>query len=384
MNTIKYILLSTVLILASCGTNTSTENENQLSNTEVHDDKLYVSKAQFANAKMSFGEITEKEFAETVHTSGEIDVPPQNKATISTYLGGYVKNISLIVGDKVRKGEQLLRIENPEFIGIQQSYLEATEQLNYLKAEFERQKTMFEENISSEKNYLKAESDYKTTLARSNSLKKQLEILNIRPSSVLEGNITSEIAIYSPISGYVSQITVNTGSYVSQADMIMEILNTDHLHLELKVFERDLLQLKKGQKVLFRVPEASQEYHHGELHLVGTTIDPQSRTAWIHGHIDDEHEVGFKIGMFVEADIIIGTATHPALPEDAVVEMDGVDYVLLLEEEDNDGYVLHPINVDVETSYDGFTSFKTPLAKDAIYLTKGGFVLMQGESSGGH
>ena len=143
-----------------------------------------------------------------------------------------------MVGDKVKKGERLLSIENPEFITMQQQYLETAEQLAYLKSEYERQKTMFEENITSQKNYLKAESEYKSAVARTNSIKKNLEMLNINPVSVLEGNIVSQVNIFSPIDGYVTKILVNTGTYVSPADKIMEIMNTDHIHLELKVLKR--------------------------------------------------------------------------------------------------------------------------------------------------
>lgn len=378
MNPIKYIVLFSFLTLIGCN-NKSTETENQVSQTEVQDETVYVSKAQFENAKMSFGKISEQEFAQTVHTSGEIDVPPQNIAVISSFAGGYVKSTLLIIGDKVKKRDPLLRIENPEFIHMQQQYLENTEQLSYLKSEYDRQKTMLDENITSQKNYLKAESDYKTALARSNSLKKNLEMLHIDPASVLKGNIVSETTIYSPINGYVTQVLVNTGSYVSPADKIMEIINTEHLHLELKVFEKDLLQLKKGQEILFRVPEASKEYFAGDVHLIGTTIDPKSRTAKVHGHIENEEEVHFSVGMFVEADIITSTSTQYALPDDAVVEMDGVDYVLQLENEDSTGYHFRPVAVKVEDSFKGFTGFQTPLDQSATFLTKGGFVLLQSE-----
>src|SRR5699024_93375 len=118
------------LILIGCNKKNA-ETENQVSQTEVQDETVYVSKAQFENAKMSLGKISEQEFAQTVHTSGEIDVPPQNIAVISSFAGGYVKNTLLIIGDKVKKGDPLLRIENPEFINMQQQYLENTEQLSY-------------------------------------------------------------------------------------------------------------------------------------------------------------------------------------------------------------------------------------------------------------
>ena len=384
MNTIKYIILLTIFSIVSCTNNKNTETENPTSNAKTNAQTITVSKAQFENAQMMLGQLEEKEFAETIQTSGIIEVPPQNMAIVSAFSGGYIKNTPLLIGDRVKKGQHLVTIENPEFITMQQNYVENLSQLSYLKSEYERQKTMYEENITSQRNYLKAESDYKTAVARTNSLKKNLEMLNINPASVAAGKIVSQVNIYSPIEGNVTQLFVSTGSYVSPSDKIIEIMNTDHVHVELKVFEKDVLKLKKGQEILFKVPEASKEVFTGDVYLIGTTIDPQSRLAMIHGHIDETNKNNFTAGMFVEAEIVIGTTSAIALPEDAVVELEGKYYVLVLENEDADAYQLNPIEVKIDANYKGFTSFKTTLEPQSRFLTKGGYVLLQGDTSGGH
>lgn len=382
MNYIKSIFLLSLLVFIGC--NQSEKSTNQ--ETEVHTDNemVYVTKAQFDSANMEMGSLTEKPFAQTVKTNGIIDVPPQSKAIISAFLGGYVKNTPLLIGDKVNKGQRLVTLENPEFITMQQSYLESAEQVSYLKSEFERHKTMLEENITSQKSFLKAESDYKTALARTNSLRKNLHMLNINPDAVLEGTIVSEVNIYSPIAGYVTEVFVNTGSYVSSADKIMEIINTDHMHLELKVFEKDLMHIKKDQEILFKVSEASEEYYKGDVHLVGTSINANSRVALVHGHIDHDNDAHFSTGMFVEAEIVTGASNALALPEEAVIELEGAYFVLLLESENNEAYEFRPLEVKIKHTYNGFTSFETKLPLDGKYLTKGGFVLLQVEGAGGH
>lgn len=377
------MLLFSAFVLIGC--NNDKKEESPLpSATENMSELVQLSKAQFENAKMELGSLEEKPFAQTVHTTGIIDVPPQNMAVISAFSGGYIKNTPLLIGDKVKKGERLVTLENPEFITMQQNYLETAEQLSYLKSEYDRQKTMLEENITSQKSFLKAESEYKTATARANSLRKSLQMLNINPTSVLQGNITSQVSIFSPIDGYVTKVFVNIGTYVSPADKIMEIMNTDHIHLELKVFERDLMQIKKGQEIEFTVPEASKENFKGDVHLVGTTIDPKSRIALIHGHINEKDETNFAAGMFVEAEIVTGTSNKLALPEDAVVELEGKNFVLFVENETADGYELHPMEVTIEANYNGFTTFKTELPLDGKFLTKGGFVLLQSEEGAGH
>lgn len=379
MKYIQSILWLSVLVLVGCNNDKKTENKNGIESRfiETERETIYLSKAQFQNSKMKFGSIEEQEFIQTVHTNGIIDVPPQHKAVISAFSGGYIKNTTLLVGDKVKKGEHLVILENPEFINLQQRYLEISEQLRFLKSEYDRQRTMYEENISSQKSYLKAESEYKSAVARANGLKKNLQLLNINPSEVLKGNIVSKVNINSPIDGYITQIFVNTGSYVSSADKIMEIINTKHLHLELKVFEKDLLDIKKGQEILFKVPETSFKLFKGNVHLVGAAIDVKNRTAMIYGHVDKHDEANFATGMFIEADIVTATSIQTALPEDAVVELEGKNYVLLLERETDKGYELQTIEVKVEATYNGFTSFKKALPLNGRFLTKGGFVLLQ-------
>ena len=386
MSYIKSLLLLSTLVLAACNNSTTEEATPEMNSEENNSGIIHLSKAQFENAKMEVGQLTEKPFAETVQTSGMIDVPPQSKAVISAFAGGYIKNTPLLVGNKVSKGQRLVTLENPEFITMQQNYLETAEQLSYLKSEYERQKIMFDEKITSQKSFLKAESEYKSNLARYNSLKKNLEMLNINPASVQAGNIVSAVNIYSPIDGNVTQVFVNTGTYVSPADKIMEIMNTDHIHLELKVFEKDLLQLKKEQEILFTVPEASKEVFKGEVHLVGTSIDPNMRIAMVHGHIDEKDEQNFTAGMFVEAQIVTGTSNQLALPENAVVEMEGKNYILLIENETAEEFGIHPVEVKTGATYNGFTAIENSegFKADSKFLTKGAFVLIQEEGGGGH
>ena len=165
----------------------------------------------------------------------------------------------------------------------------------------------------------------------------------------------------------------------------MEIMNTDHIHLELKVFEKDLLQLKKDQEILFTVPEASKEVFKGEVHLVGTSIDPNTRITLVHGHIDEKDEHNFTAGMFVEAQIVTGTSNQWALPENAVLKREGKNYVLLIENENAEEFEILPVEVKIGANYNGFTAIeKTEEFKaDSKFLTKGAFVLLQ-EEGGGH
>lgn len=367
------------LSFMACGDKEVTNGLADIQNTASTDARIFVSKAQFKNSNMALGSLEEKSFPVTVKTTGMIDVPPENRAVVNATMGGYIKSTPLLIGDKVRKGQSLVTVENPDFVSLQQEYMEVYEQLTYLQSEFERQQTMKAENITSQKSFLQAESAYKTAKARYNGLRKQLQMLQISPASVEAGNISSVVTIYAPISGSITKVHVTRGTYVSPASAILEIIDNDHIHLELSVFEKDILKLKKGQEIDFKIPESSTETYKAEVHLIGTAIE-SNRTIKVHGHLEDESGVNFLTGMFVEAVIVTESAFAKALPEIALVEMDNLFYALQLDQETEEGFYFNQLLIEVENTYEGFVSIKNANEiKDAPFLIDGAFSLIREE-----
>ncbi len=327
------------------GNNTQTEVASNL-----NDALIIVSKKQFENENLSFRKLEEASFPTLIRATGLIDVPPNNRAIVSAHIGGYIKNSPLLVGDKVKKGQFLFSIENIQFLELQQEYLETSEQLTYLQAEYDRQNEMYKEKISSKKSFLKAESEFKKTEIRYHSLGKKLQLLNISPSLIEKGELSSISSVYAPIGGDITDVNVNTGSYVSPADVIMEIVNTEHIHLEINIFEKDVLSIKKGQKVFFSLPESSSEKFEGEVHLIGKSIGAD-RTIRVHVHMEEKSVNRFFPGMFVEAQIIINDTLNMALPESAVIDLNDKTYVLQLKSEENEQYLFEKKEVITGLSY---------------------------------
>ncbi|GAA4246302.1 MULTISPECIES: efflux RND transporter periplasmic adaptor subunit [Winogradskyella] len=378
----KYLhIIIFALLITACGK----EKNNVLEVTpteEVHED-ITVTQAQFKSENMAFGSIEEFDFNEGIKVNGMIDVPPQNKSSISTFIGGYVTKTPLLIGSEVKKGQLLVTLENPEYVEIQQNYLEVAEQLNYLKSEFNRQKTLFDEQITSEKNYLKAESTYKSNLAHYNGLRKKLQMMHINPQRVEQGTISSSINLYAPIDGFVTKVNVSNGTYVSPSDVILEIVDTHHVHLELSVFEKDIMAIKKGQKIRFQIPEASDKTFNADVHLVGTTIDGESRRVQVHGHIDNDED-HFIVGMFVDAEIITDSTKRVGLPKEAIISLEEANYVLVLKTKKNNEFHLEKVKVTIgKATEDVVEILNSEGLKNKQILVKGIGMLLN-ESEGGH
>ena len=372
-HTIHSFLYIALLLSVGCGN----QKKEVPSEEQSEAKEILVTQEQFDTNGFLLGQMEKRMFPDVVETSGMIDVPPQNKAVVTAFMGGFVKKTPLLVGDRVKKGQPLVTLENQEFVKMQQEYLEVFNQLDFLKAEFDRNKTLFGENIASEKKYLEAKSNYETYLARYQGLKKQLQMLNISTKNVEQLNITPEAVIYSPIDGSITKMNVTTGSYVSPAMEIMEIVDNDHIHLELTVFEKDILKVKKGQEINFKIPEASEESYTAKVHLVGASIDDAQRTIKVHGHLDEEDQ-GFLPGMFVEAQIITSMDTEMALPEEAVVDGEGVAYALRLVSKTESGLRFERVSITKGIAANGFVEIMN--SKDFQvgdqFLAKGVFDLI--------
>ena len=380
----KYIYIIVLAnFLFACSTSSQEESDQSKMKqasivNEDNTEEVIITKDQFKKNNMALGKPQTIDFPEYIEVNGMIDVPPTNKASISPIMGGYVHSFNLLEGNYVKKGQVLFSLKNPDFINLQEQFLETMNSLEYLKSDYERQKQLKEEQITSVKKYLKAKSDYQSALSRYHSLEKQLQLLNINPKNLKPGKIRSVIYIIAPLSGYVTDINIEKGIYLEPAQIAMKVVNNQHKHIEMKVFEKDVQKIKVGQDILFYQPDYPQNKYTGEVHLIGKNIDPKNRTVNVHGHMKEEGRLKNLLpGMFVA--VKIATKVHKAtvVPETAIVEEEGEKFILLKQKEEKGQIVFIPLKVETGKSWNNLIEIKNPttLPQNAEILTQGGYFI---------
>ncbi len=332
MNLIRLKNIFLITLLSSLAFSCSKEQGAAEATEEHHEEENVVelSEAQIKTGSVSLGKIEEKQISGTIKVNGTLDVPPQQLVSISAPLGGFLKSTKLLQGSRVRQGEVIATIENLDFIQLQQDYLEAKGSFEFSKADYERQQSLAKENVNSEKTLQQAKSNYITAQAKFSGLKEKLKVLNINLGKVEQGDISSTINLYSPINGYVTEVNVNTGKFVNASDVLFEIVDTEHLHAELIIFEKDVPKLKLGQKVRFTLANENKE-RTATVYLIGREIS-KDRTIQIHCHIDKEDKELLP-GMYLTAVVETGGQKVPALPDEAIIDYQGKKYVFIQVEE---------------------------------------------------
>ncbi|PSL03507.1 efflux RND transporter periplasmic adaptor subunit [Cecembia rubra] len=377
MKILSYILSIVLLgIFVACG---SKEQKTQRNEEAADVDVILITQEQYDKSNMEMTSLQEYPFTTFILSNGIVNIPAEGRFEVSCYFGGNIVQFDLLVGQKVNKGQVLFVMENPEFVQMQQDYLDASSQLSYLKSDYERQKALYEENVTSQKNFLKAESDYKSMLAKAESLKKKLALINIAADKTTASNISSKAAVFAPISGYIESIKVNQGTYLNASDVALTLVNKAHLHIELNVFEKDAIALEIGQPVTFYLPDNKSKVFEGEIFLLGQSIN-EKRMLAIHVHLKDEKEGQALVpGMFVEAKIGQTSSTQSALPNTAVLNADSKNYVLLLEKKEADTYHFRKMEVELLSQDEGMSAIANPekFPKGSQFLSKGGFQIVK-------
>jgi cobalt-zinc-cadmium efflux system membrane fusion protein len=210
---IIYILIA--LFFAACKEDTSKthDDEHGKKDTIITVTYLEITKFQFQSAGLELGPMQLRNMTETVKANGKLDVPPQNFAEVSTYIGGIVKSILVLEGDFVGKGQTVMYLEHPDYVKLQEEYMTMKSQIDFTEKEFLRQQELYFQNVSSGKVFQQAQAKFNAEKSRLSSLENQLNMLSISTAQLDRGIITRSIPLKAPISGYVGHLKTSLGGY---------------------------------------------------------------------------------------------------------------------------------------------------------------------------
>ena len=213
-----------------------------------------------------------------VSFNGRIVLPPQRQATIALTMGGIVKKASLLPGQWVAANSVIATLENPEFITLQQTYLDSHAQTEYLLAEYERQKNLSAEQAASQKKFQQSKADFLSMKSRQDAAAAQLSLLGVQTEALLKNGIQPLLEVKAPISGYAANVEMNIGKYINPGEALFELIDKSSPMLCLTTYEKDLADIQVGSPVQFRVNGMGTQTFHGVVISIGQKVDETNRS----------------------------------------------------------------------------------------------------------
>lgn len=333
---IKYKVISLIFIslfAISCGKKEEPQGEIQTEQIEENHEEAPQTIAELTEEQMksvgvTLGTVEMKELTSTIKANGLLRVPNNKKATVTSLYGGVIQTIKVQIGDFVRKGQVLATISNPEYIRLQEQYLTVNSRISFAEQEYRRQKELFDNDAGAKKNLQSADAELKSLRTQRASLQRQLQLMGISPGKVSNGNLRSGLVITSPISGTISNINAQIGSYVDVSSPVLDIIDNNSIHLDLQVFEKDLPKMRVGQIVHFKLTNNPETEYDAKIYSIGSSFENESKTISVHANVTG-NKIGLIDGMNITGIVSLDKSTTPAIPNEAIVEADGKYYVFV-------------------------------------------------------
>lgn len=321
------LTLLLLVLISACGSSDPAEVEKE-EHSDSKNKEVELNQAQYDASNIQLGDFELKNLSAVINANGYTKLPPQNQADVSVLVAGLIKKINILEGQFVKQGQTLAVIESMEFTKIQEAYLTSKSNLELMQLEYERQKTLNEGNANSKKALQKAKSEYEIEKARYNSLKKQMNTLNLSSSE----KATSTMEIKAPISGYVTDINIKIGTNAEPGQTLFSIVDNSKMHVDLLVYEKDLQKVKVGQTIIFVLTNQDNTEIKGKVFSIGKAFENETKSVAVHADIINDKQTLIP-GMYVNALINVGSQQVKALPVDAVVKADGREFIFVLEED---------------------------------------------------
>lgn len=234
--------------------------------------------------------------------NGTLIVPAENNITITLPMGGIIASFSHLPGAYIRKGETIAVLENVEFIDLQQGYLDAAAQCQFLETEYNRQKALLDEDATSQKRLQQSRADYLSMKSRREATSARLKMLGVVPEKLSAEGIASQLDVRAPQSGYISEVMVNQGKFVAAGEAICQIINKNQIYLNLIAYEKDLKTVHNGQQLEFRVNGLGDDTFTAVVTAIDQRVDPVNRSVKVYAKATQTHPE-FRPGMYVTVQI---------------------------------------------------------------------------------
>lgn len=322
------ICLLTVSLLLGCN------KERDVKQTAVVNDPMLVTASPALMESLRLAEVAAEPVAETLRVAGNIGFDEQRLTRIGASITGRVVQIDAQLGQQVRKGDVLARLNSAELSEQQLAYLKALAQLELNKRNAERAKALFEADVIGVAELQRRESEYKISTAETRAAADQLRLLGVTDAAIARlgkaGEVDSVTPVVASLGGVVVERKLLQGQVVQPSDILFAVADLSRLWAVAQVPEQQVGQVKVGQSVSIEVPALGNEKLVGKLIYVAQTIDPETRTVLVRTELDNS-DGRLKPAMLATMLIEARPVERLVLPASAVVRENDAEHVFVAE-----------------------------------------------------
>ncbi len=326
MKSFKYLLYTFLIIafLSSCSKPAEETPQEESPKAETNN-IVQLSAESLKQIKLETETVSLQPLTGFISIPAKVITNQDYEAQVGSLVQGRVHKVFVKIGDFVKAGHVMMTVEGFDIGSIKSGYLKAKAELDYTKANYERQKKLFDEKIGSQKVVMETQAEYQKAMAEFKAEDNKIHSIGLSDDDVINGKSADEhtastLPIKSPISGVVVERNVVIGQLVDPTINAFKVINNSSLWVDGQIYEKDLNKINHKTKAVFTTSSYPGEEFDGNVIYIGQTVDESSRTIMIRGEFRNKNNK-LKPQMFGELQLPIGeNAMAIIIPDEAVVK----------------------------------------------------------------
>ena len=273
-----------------------------------------------------------QEISETLMIPGRLETQNRRLAKIGSPIVGRVSDLYVSLGDIVKKGQVLARVNSIELTQTQLTLIKSTQLIGLKTKAVERAKLLFEADVISKAEMLRIENELEAVKADYRASRDQLMVLGMSEKAVekleASGQINSFGDIRSLFDGIIISRAINVGQIVNPQDNLFHIADLSKLWAVANIPEQQASFIQKDEVVSIEIPALDNKQIEAKIVFEDSIVDPQTRTVMVRAELDNLGLL-FKPDMLTSMYIRSKKISKLAIPVSSVVRENDRKYVLV-------------------------------------------------------
>lgn len=320
-----FLILVSGSLLVACSKSEDTSTQKKL-------DPLEIMITPEIQKQIKTDTVSYQDISDTLLIPGRLETQNRRLAKIGSPITGRVSNLYVSLGDVVKKGQVLARINSIELTQTQLNLIKSSQLIGLKTKAVERAKLLFEADVISKAEMLRVENELDAVKADYRASRDQLMVLGMSEKAVekieTSGQINSFGDVISRFDGIIISRSINEGQIVNPQDDLFHVADLSKLWAVANIPEQQSSFIQKDEVVEIEIPALDNKKLNAKIIFEDSIVDPQTRTVMVRAELDNTNLL-LKPDMLTSMHISSKKISKMAIPISSVVRENDRNHVFV-------------------------------------------------------
>lgn len=294
----------------------------QHENKETIEENLSFCLNETLKAQLELETLKLQPISKQIELSGEVSFDQEKVFHFHSLIDAIAEKVTFSLGDYVEKGQLMAEIKSPELNALVLEKKNLALKIKLAQREVSSQENLYNNHLITELEWMTSKSELSTLELELENLQQTLSMFHAQPSR-------GTFEIRSPISGYIIQKNMKTGSHIMESDELFTISDLREVWVMANIYATDLAFIQENMEVHVKTLAYPDQVFTGKIHSIAKIFDEEEKVLKARIQIQNS-DYRLKPGMVASVMVEIPSDEQAlAIAKDEVIFSDNQYYVVV-------------------------------------------------------